>query len=93
MAFQSTRNLSVLNMKKTSARFLSPIGAEGLANNNESHSLPPTNIAKYPTTSKPENSIVIMPPRGGIREAKNQQLFDKYMHKNMKASGEMPQNN
>jgi hypothetical protein len=89
---QSTRNQSVINMKKASARFLSPIGGgEGGSIGNDSHSLPPTNISKYPSTLKPENPSIIM--QRPIRETKNQQLFDKYMHKHLKGSAEMPISN
>ena len=49
----ATRNLSVLNMKKSSARFLNPIGAD------PPKQMPHTNIDKYP---KKEDSLLQMPP-------------------------------
>lgn len=78
---QSSRNMSVLNIKKSSARFLNPISHQYGADtsNGVGKNLPNTVIDKYPGTSKTENALQ-MPPRGGIREAKNQQLFDKYVN-------------
>lgn len=65
---QSSRNMSVLNIKKSSARFLNPInGTE------PPKQLPHTNIDKYPTKGGVDASPLNMPPpRSGIREAKNQ---------------------
>ena len=49
----ATRNLSVLNMKKSSARFLNPIGTD------PPKQMPHTNIDKYP---KKEDALLQMPP-------------------------------
>ena len=49
----ASRNMSVLNMKKSSARFLNPIGAD------PPKQMPHTNIDKYP---KKEDSLLQMPP-------------------------------
>lgn len=67
---QSSRNMSVLNIKKSSARFLNPInGVADLA----PKQLPHTNIDKYPNKPLEPASQLSMPaPRSGIREAKNQ---------------------
>ena len=80
---QGSRNMSVLNMKKSSARFLNPI------NGVEPKQMPHTNIDKYP---KPDsNPLNMPPPRSGVREAKNHQLFEKYMNRHgRKGSIEMP---
>ena len=79
----ASRNMSVLNMKKSSARFLNPINGV-----DPPKPIPHTNIDKYPKESSPLN----MPPKvSGMREAKNQQLFEKYMNRHgRKASIEMP---
>jgi len=60
--------------------------------------MPHSNIDKYPQggapglgSSKNVSSGMNMNPLGGIREAKNHQLFDKYMNRHgRKASMEMP---
>jgi len=80
----TSRNLSVLNIKKSSARFLNPI------NDNTPSGIPKMHggslIDKYPLPAKPDiPNHLNLPPRT-IRESKNHQLFDKYMKKqNMSA--------
>lgn len=79
---QTSRNLSVLNIKKSSARFLNPLNhfnSSGESGPLMGTKIPSTLIDKYPGTTKPENPLQ-MPPRG-VREAKNQQLFDKYVNR------------
>lgn len=94
--------MSMLNIKKSSARFLNPINNDptnfGGIPVGAPKQMPHTNIDKYPGGGAPGLGIkpdaspsMNMPPRGGIREAKNHQLFDKYMNRHgRKASMEMP---
>lgn len=74
--------MSVLNIKKSSARFLNPINGQAgpindpsgiMSGNPALKPLPHTNIDKYPKPVEgPGNGIGYMPPpRSGIREAKN----------------------
>jgi len=87
---QTSRNLSVLNMKK-SARFLTPLGGgidsnvsgqavlSNLAANGGANKGPPSMIEKYPATQKADASPLVIPrPRN---ESKNSQLFDSYMNR------------
>ena len=81
-------------MKKSQARFLSPIngnanepsaqghqggmGMGGAAGLNV-HKMPSSLIEKYPATSKGDSSAIVMPrPRN---ESKNNQLFDNYLNR------------
>ena len=85
--------MSVLNIKKSSARFLSPIGQNeqppGAIHHNK---VPSSLIDKYPNGAKPDNPMN-MPPRT-IRETKNNQMFEKFMNRqtqNRKGSLEQQQ--
>lgn len=81
LPIQTSRNLSVLNIKKSSARFLNPLNHynPGGESGPLIGKIPSSLIDKYPGTSKPENPLQ-MPPRG-VRETKNHQLFDKYVNR------------
>ena len=81
--------MSVLNMKKSQARFLSPIGNEpGAASGGMGmggaaafpvHKQPSSLIEKYPATAKGDANSIVMPrPRN---ESKNNQLFDSYLNR------------
>lgn len=84
--------MSVLNIKKSSARFLSPLqqngpdlGPPGMLNKMPASTV----IDKYPGGAKPATLESSAMPRA-LRENKNNQLFEKYMHRhNRKASMEM----
>ena len=96
----------MLNMKKSQARFLSPIGNEPAASSGMGmggaaafniHKQPSSIIEKYPATAKGDPNSIVMPrPRN---ESKNNQLFDSYLnrqqhqaaqHSHRKVSIEMP---
>lgn len=84
--------MSVLNIKKSSARFLNPISSNFA---DIAGGVPPASsnvFDKYPMSMPLDSGPMSINPRT-IRENKNSQMFEKYMNKNSsnrKASQEMP---
>lgn len=84
--------MSVLNIKKSSARFLNPISSNFA---DIAGGLPPASsnvFDKYPMPKPLDSGPMSINPRT-IRENKNSQMFDKYMNNsssNRKTSVEMP---
>ena len=82
-----------MNNKLSSHRFLSPlattdnagkaVGAAAAATN----LIPPSGIDKYPGAQQLDAPIGINKPPRGLRETKNNQLFEKYMNRNGAAGG------